>query len=156
MLQRATGRGQVEVGRTGPPPLGLCLALAIGTVACQDERTEPTAPSTATSPDLKRQEFSLPGAHPAGKGQAQASAWRTGEPPRGLDAGSPVIDPDDHVCPASTPVVDWFISEVDEFVEEEPAIFDFIFNDVWADLIPQWEALFRVMSLATTASTPTP
>ena len=53
-----------------------------------------------------------------------------------------VIDPDDHVCPASTPVVDWFIGEVDEFIEEEPAIFDFIFNDVWADLIPQWEALF--------------
>ena len=122
---------------------GLCLGLALATVGCQDDRNEPTAPATA-SPDLKQQKLSLP-AHI--RNQKERGELRL---PRGVRVtdleghglARRVIDPDDHVCPASTPVIDWFIGEVNEFVNEEPVIFDFIFNVVWADLIPQWEALF--------------
>ncbi len=127
---------------TRNPTLGLCLALAIATVGCQDERNEPTAPPAATSPDLKRQQLSLPGHIKQERGKLKLPRGARVSHPEALMLARRVIDPDDHVCPASTPVVDWFISEVDEFVEEEPTIFDFIFNDVWADLIPQWEALF--------------
>ena len=121
--------------------LGLCLGLALATFGCQDDKTGPTAPTVST-PDLKKQKLALPSHIKKQKGEVRI--------PRGFrvaDLGTHslarrVIDPNDHVCPASTPVIDWFIGEVDEFVAEEPAIFDFIFNDVWADLIPQWEALF--------------
>ena len=122
--------------------LGLGLAFALGAVGCQDERIEPTAPPAASTPDLKRQQFSLPGHIKQEKGKFKLPRGVRVSHPEALMLSRRVIDPDDHVCPASTPVVDWFIGEVDEFITEEPAIFDFIFNDVWADLIPQWEALF--------------
>jgi len=58
------------------------------------------------------------------------------------EAARRAIDPDDYVCPPSTPVIDWFIGEFEEFIIEEPFIFDRLYNDLWADVIPTYEALF--------------
>jgi hypothetical protein len=51
------------------------------------------------------------------------------------------IDPNQHVCDPSTPVVDWFLGEVDEFATQEPEIFDLLFNQLLADLIPTFDAV---------------
>jgi hypothetical protein len=52
------------------------------------------------------------------------------------------INPDDYVCPPSTPVVAWYISAVTEVIVEEPAIFDLLYNQLLADLIPTYEAIY--------------
>jgi hypothetical protein len=120
--------------------LSTFLAAALGVVGCQDQRTEPTAPAPGAA-ELRQQSKA------SGRASLHETKFRLPPSvrvshPHRLDLSRRVIDPGDYVCPPSTPVIDWFIGEVDEFVTKEPAIFDFIFNDVWADLIPQWEALF--------------
>jgi hypothetical protein len=58
------------------------------------------------------------------------------------EAARRAIDPDDYVCDPSSPVIDWFLGEVDEFATQEPEIFDLLFNQLLADLIPTFDALF--------------
>ena len=53
-----------------------------------------------------------------------------------------VIDPDDYVCNPSSPVVDWFVGEFNEFIVEEPARFQLLYIQLWADLIPTYESFF--------------
>ncbi|HEY8196783.1 MAG TPA: neutral zinc metallopeptidase [Gemmatimonadales bacterium] len=43
-------------------------------------------------------------------------------------------------CPASTPVVDWYLDKVFDVINNEPDIF-FQLYDNWADLVPTYEAL---------------
>jgi hypothetical protein len=59
------------------------------------------------------------------------------------------INPGDYICPPSTPVIDWFLGEVIEVITQEPAIFDLLYNQLLADLIPTYDAL-----LFQTTSTP--
>jgi hypothetical protein len=54
---------------------------------------------------------------------------------------SRAIDPDDHVCPASTPVIAWVLDARDTWEEEEPEIFDLLYNGLLADLVPTYDAL---------------
>ena len=117
------------------------LALALGTVGCQDQATEPTSPPGETGAELRTQSTDL---RRSGlkRGRIKLPSSVRISDQHFADAARRAIDPDDYVCDPSSPVVDWFIGEVDEFVTQEPAIFDLIFNDLWADLIPQWEALF--------------
>lgn len=51
------------------------------------------------------------------------------------------INPGDYVCPASTPVIDIYVNAFNQMVAEEFDIIFFLFVDVWADIIPQYEAL---------------
>ena len=124
-----------------PRTLGLGLGLVLLAVGCRDDRSAPTDPAPA-SPDLKQQQLSLPPHITKQPGTFTAPAGLRVSDLDGVGLARRVIDPTDYVCSSSTPVVNWFLGEVNEFIQEEPAIFNFIFNVVWADLIPQWEALF--------------
>jgi hypothetical protein len=118
---------------------GLCLAIGLGAVGCQEPTADPMT-STNTQPDFRKQSPSA-GLRPL--------AGRLRLPPSGRatdqyfgDLARRAIDPHDYVCPASTPVVDWYVGQVTEFIVEEPARFDLLYNVLWADLIPTYEALF--------------
>jgi hypothetical protein len=113
--------------------LGVCLALGLGIVACQDQRTEPTSPAepqatTSTAFRLERGKLKLP----AGRLTDQHFA----------EAARRAINPDDYVCPASTPVIDWYLDNFHEFRLGEPDIFQVLYNELLADLIPTYDALF--------------
>ena len=58
------------------------------------------------------------------------------------DLGRRAINPDDYVCPASTQIINWWLGEVVEFIQKEPATFDLLYNDLLADLVPTYEALY--------------
>jgi hypothetical protein len=60
---------------------------------------------------------------------------------RFADAARRAIDPKDYVCPPSTPVVDWYLGKVNEFIENEPETFDLLYVNLFADLVPTFEAL---------------
>ncbi len=122
--------------------LGSCLLFVLATVACQDQRTEPSSPASTALAELSKR--SSPVAHlkqRKGTLRLPSSAWAADlRVPR---ATRNVIDPGDHVCdPNPSPVVSIFVNEFVEFATEEPAIFDLLYNQVWADLIPGWEAQF--------------
>jgi hypothetical protein len=118
---------------------GLCLTVALGTLGCQDPPAAPTS-TTTTQPELRK--------HPtAGRDLPDRGALTLPRSARITDQyltdlARRAIDPDDYVCPASTPVVDWFTNEVVEFIVEEPARFELLYVKLWADLIPTYEALF--------------
>ena len=118
---------------------GLGLAIALGLVGCQEPTADPMTSSTA-QPELRKQSPTS-GVRPhSGRLRLPRSGRVTDQYFAKLARRA--IDPDDYVCPASTPVVDWFVNEFIEFIVEEPARFDLLYNDLWADLIPTYEALF--------------
>ena len=120
--------------------LGSCLAVALGTIGCQDQSTEPTAPTLGTGAELRMQSATL-GRFDLDRGRLKlpSSAWMTDQD--FADAARRAIDPGDYVCDPSTPVIDWFLGEVNEFATEEPEIFDLLFNQLLADLVPTFDAL---------------
>jgi hypothetical protein len=118
--------------------LGLCLAVAFGTAGCQDRATEPTGPSVeAPNPYTTLGRVALERGRIVLPSSVRMSDRYFADLPRRA------ITPGDYVCnPEPSPVFQIFIDEFREFANDEPAIFDLIFNVHWADLIPQWEALY--------------
>jgi hypothetical protein len=51
------------------------------------------------------------------------------------------INPDDYICPPSTPIFDIYSNAFFEFLFGETDLFFLLYVDLWADLIPQYEAL---------------
>jgi hypothetical protein len=116
--------------------LGSCLAVALSTVACQDQKTEPTAPPAgtglefarrATRPQVDRNHIKLPASALIRDHQLGTVARR-------------VINPDDFVCPPSTPLIDFLIGTIDESIATEPDIF-FTLIDLAADVVPTVDAI---------------
>ena len=106
------------------------LSLALFTAACQDQSTEPTTPpepspqaTTANGFRLDRGKIQLP------------SGWRV------TDRLNRVLDPDDFVCEA-TPIDAFYVGARDAWEEAEPEIFDLLYNQLLADLVPTFDALF--------------
>lgn len=121
--------------------LGSCLALALGAAGCEDQRTEPTAPAAGVGADLARQStaasrFGLDRNHVKLPQSARLSDQSF------VETARRAINPDDYVCPPSTAVVDWYLGKVYEIINQEPAIFDLLYNQLLADLVPTYEALF--------------
>ena len=117
--------------------LSAFLALALGTAGCQNEKTEPTAPKVG--PDFMQQStgrFNLN----RDRIKLPASARMTDR--EMADAVRRAIDPNDYVCPPSTPLIDWLIGKIDEVATQEPDIFDLLFFQLAADIIPTYEAYF--------------
>ena len=119
--------------------IGSCLALALALGACQDPVTEPAA-----APDLGSAQFALQSST-ADYGLDRGSI----APPSGRitdqhlpELAARAIDPDDYVCPASTDVVDWWLDAAYDIIDNEPALFDLIYNQLLADLIPTYDALY--------------
>jgi hypothetical protein len=120
--------------------LGSCLAVALGTVGCQDQGTQPTAPSAGTGAELKLQS-TAPGQFGLERGRLKLPSSAEMSDQYIAEAVRRAIDPDDYVCPPSTPVIDWFLGEVDEFATQEPETFNLLFNQLLADLVPTFDAL---------------
>ncbi len=117
---------------------GLCLAVAVGTIGCQDESTESTAPGTVPGSELsqsapraglERGALKLPASGRISDQEIPQSLYR-------------ILHPRDYECPPSTPVVDWWLGEVTNVITKEPAVFDLLYNQLLADLIPTYEALY--------------
>jgi hypothetical protein len=114
--------------------LGWCLVVALGTASCKDQSTEPTASpelqgSQTSGLRLERGALKLP---TSGRITDQHFA----------EACRRAIDADDYTCPNSTPVIDWWVAEVTKIIQQEPATFDLLYNQLLADLIPTYEALY--------------
>ena len=118
--------------------LGSCLAVALTVSGCQDSVTAP--PVVRGTPSTTR---SLASAVPQGTtldlGRlALPSTWSSDGYLRDVVRG--VIDPGDYVCPPTTEVVSWLIQEATPILTQEPAVFQLLFINLLADLIPSYEA----------------
>jgi hypothetical protein len=119
--------------------LGSCLAIALGTLGCQDQKLEPTAPPTGTGAEVRAQSADLE-RFGLNRGRLKLPSGRLSDQYL-ADAVRRVINPDDYECPPTTPVVAWFLGEVNEVIAQEPEIFDLLYNQLLADLVPTYEAL---------------
>lgn len=114
---------------------GLCLAAAVGTAGCQDQKNEPMAPSAGPAfaqkatahPKVDRDHIKLPKV--ATKIDRQFS-----------DVARRVINPDDFECPPSTPLIDFLIATINESIATEPDIF-FTLIGLAADVVPSVDAI---------------
>jgi hypothetical protein len=122
--------------------LGMCLAAALGTVSCQQDQNEPTAPANSVElsrktahPKVDRNHIKLPARARKIDQQFSKIARR-------------VIDPNDFECPPSTPLIDYLIGTINESIQKEPDVFNTLIG-LAADVIPTVDAI-----LFETESTP--
>ena len=116
---------------------GSCLALALGTAACEDQTTQPTATTAGAELSLQapaninldRNRLVLP-----------ESGRLTDQ--HFIEAASRAINPDDYVCSGNTAVVDWYLEAAYDIIDNEPAIFDLLYNQLAADIVVTYEALY--------------
>ena len=114
------------------------LALALGTLGCQEQGGEPVAPSEASLQQVGRQAFA----------DLALKRGLVRVPVKGRlsdryigDLASRVLDPTDYVCAPDSPVIDWFNAEFDESLEEDfPELFRLVVEFA-ADQVPFVEAL---------------
>jgi hypothetical protein len=124
--------------------LSACLALALGIAACQDQKTtEPTAPPAEIGAALTRTSIKLDRNHIKLPASAHLSDTYF------ADATRRAIDPKDYVCDDNTPVVNWYVGKVEDFIHQEPDLFQLLYVNYFADLAPEYEAL-----IFETAATP--
>ncbi len=111
--------------------LSVCLGTALATAGCQDQSNEPTAPAAGTA----QQSMAL--TLERGKLKVPVSARMTDQYFAG-GAHRAVLPT---TCSSSTPVVNWFLAEFNEFRTAEPALYDVLYENNLADLIPTYDAL---------------
>jgi hypothetical protein len=123
--------------------IGVCVVAALGTVSCQPDQTEPTAPATSVElarqsakPKVDRIHLKLPARAKKIDQQFSKIARR-------------VIDPNDFECPPSTPLIDFLIGTINETIEKEPDVFTTLILNLAADVVPTIDAI-----LFETESTP--
>ena len=115
----------------------LCLTVVMSMAGCQDQKTEPTAPAAGAGPELAQRATSP-------KADRNTIKLPAGLRIRDQQLGSVtrrVIDPDDFVCPPSTPLIDFLIGTIDESIATEPDIFSTLIN-LAADAVPTFDAIF--------------
>ena len=122
---------------------GSLLMLSLAAAGCQDQLTDSAPTQLGTSSfSLQSDEFDVVSRN----GAALPAGVRVSDQ---LVSNLGAINPSDYVCPASTPVSDWWLNEVYAFIGAEPAIFNHLYNQRAADLVVMYEAL-----LFGTAATP--
>jgi len=117
--------------------LGASLVLALA-AACQDQ---PAAPAPSISAADARARASLASGVQLNRGQIVLPAGARVADQMSVTLAGRAINPSDYVCPATTPVIDWYLGEVGRFASQEPAIFELLAVDLLADLIPTYDAL---------------
>ena len=122
---------------------GSCLTLLLAAAGCDQRVTEP-APE-ATGPALSAI-AGMDGISAAGIDRPSFLSLADGRIADGdlFNLGvdpTEAINPDDYICPASTPIFDIYNDAFVQLIVEEFDIFLFLYVDVWADLLPQYEAL---------------
>jgi hypothetical protein len=120
--------------------LGSCLIIALSLAGCQDQRTDPTAPPAGTGAELNLKGTTL-GRFGLNRNEVKLAASAKVIKEAYAEAARRAIDPGDYVCPPSTPVIDWFLGEVNEFIDQEPELFDLLYVNLLADLVPTYDAL---------------
>ncbi len=130
-----------------PVLLGSCLALLSVAAGCDQPVTEPApeagAPTMSAvagaeglASDLSARGIERPAELALGAGRISDGGLF------GFDVDpTQLIDPADYVCPASTPIFDIYNNAFFEFLFGETDLFFLLYVDLWADLIPQYEAL---------------
>ena len=116
-----------------------CLALALGTLACQNESNEPAAPSLTPTQQTNKEAFS----------NLELKRGLVRLPISGhlsdlylSDFASRIIDPTDYVCEQNSPVFDWANAEFDEALANDfPELFRLVV-EFGADQVPLVDALF--------------
>jgi hypothetical protein len=114
--------------------------LALALTGCQET---PIAPSTRTlRPADARLSSSLqPTAAGLDRSQlALPSSYRLTDQAF-AEAARRAIDPNDYVCPPSTPVVDWWVGKAIEFAKAEPDLFKVVYTNFLGDLVVTFESL---------------
>jgi hypothetical protein len=121
---------------------GSALALTLAATACQDVTTAPSwfAPTT-TAADRQVSAGALASVRLERGRLAFPSMARIADGPS-ADLTRRVINPDDYVCQETTPLIDWYTREVRRFITKEPALFDLLYNQLLADLIPTYQAAY--------------
>ena len=122
---------------------GSCLTLLLAVAGCDQRVTEP-APETA-SPAMSAI-AGTDGISAAGVDRPSSLSVADGRISDGRLIDLPVdlaeaINPDDYICPPSTPIFDIYSDAFFEFLFGETDLFFLLYVDLWADLIPQYEAL---------------
>lgn len=115
--------------------IGCSFAFAVLLGACGDQPTAPEAVAPVTAnpnavsdrPAFDRASVALPS---GARVSHDLGAYITG-----------AINPGDHVC-APTTVFDPLVEEFNLWVTTEPAGFDLLFNQLLADILPQYEAIY--------------
>lgn len=116
-----------------------CLALALGTVACQDQSTNPVGPPTNSMQATGKDAFS----------DLALKRGLVRMPVTGIvsdqylgDLAGRIIDPSDYVCQPNSPVFDWADAEFNEALAQDfPELFQLIVEFA-ADQVPLVDALF--------------
>ena len=94
-----------------------CLALALGTVACQDQGSESTAPTEPSLQGVGKADLADLALKPG-----LVRVPRTGHLADGyFGRGNPLIDPTDYVCAPDSPVFDWYDAETTETETQDAA-----------------------------------
>ena len=122
---------------------GSCLTLLLAVAGCDQRVTEP-APESA-SPAMSAI-AGTDGISAAGVDRPSSLSVADGRISDGRLIDLPVdlaeaINPDDYICPPSTPIFDIYSNAFFEFLFGETDLFFLLYVDLWADLIPQYEAL---------------
>src|SRR5690349_13471923 len=99
--------------------LGASLVLGVAT-ACQDQ---PAAPTPSISVADARARSALVSGVQLNRGQIALPTGVRVSDQASVNLARRAINPSDYVCPASTPVTDWYLGEVGRFVSREPALF---------------------------------
>lgn len=120
--------------------LGSSLAVALVAAGCQDQTTAPALTPVQVGPT-----FRLQGAMPEGP-RVERDAVTL--PPAArlsdqqlADVARRAIDGDDYVCPASTPIVDWFLGAVTPAITQERDLFTLLYVNLAADQVATYETL---------------
>lgn len=131
---------------------GSCLLLLLATTGCDERVTEPAPDAASPTASVVAGTDGL-GSHPSAAEVDRPSSLAAPDG-RISDGGlydldldwSEAIDPNDYVCPASTAIFDIYNDAFFEVLFGETDIFFFLYVDVWADVLPQYEALIFLES----------
>jgi hypothetical protein len=116
--------------------LGWCLAVVLGAASCTEQATEPAAPTPGAGQESMSRNVQGLGLQ---RGPLKLPAGARITDQYLPEACRRAIDGDDYTCPASTPLTNWLretIAPVDD------ATFDLLYNQLLADLIPTYDALY--------------
>jgi hypothetical protein len=114
---------------------GCTFAFALFASACGEQPTAPEALAPVGGEASAVQGFPVI----ARGGAALPTGMRVSHDFAAVVNGA--INPDDHVCSPTT-VFDPLYDELNLWISTEPQSFDLLYNALWADLVPQYEAIY--------------
>jgi hypothetical protein len=116
----------------------MVFTVALAASACQDYATVPTA---LKAPSAARSNATVPSDVHLDRGQLALSSSIRISDRYSAYVGGRAINPNDYVCDDATPVVNWYVGEVVNFINQEPSLFNLLYVNLLADQIPTYEAL---------------